>query len=80
MKTTVDIPDDLLIRAKKKAVDLRKPLRALIEDGLRMRLSAATESLGQQREVEWIIAEGGLPDGLELRDRVAMREWMGRNG
>jgi hypothetical protein len=35
MKTTVDIADDLLLRAKKQAEASRTTLRSLIEEGLR---------------------------------------------
>jgi hypothetical protein len=41
MKTTVDLPDDLLIRAKKRAAETCTPLRVLIERGLRRELSSA---------------------------------------
>ncbi len=39
MKTTVELPDDLLISAKKRAAELRCSLRTLIERGLRHELS-----------------------------------------
>ena len=35
MKTTIDIADPLLARAKRHAQKLGKPLRALVEEGLR---------------------------------------------
>ena len=35
MKTTVDIADDLLLRAKREAEASRTTLRSLIEEGLR---------------------------------------------
>ena len=40
MKTTVDIHDELLARAKRHARDTGRPLRALVEDGLRRVLSS----------------------------------------
>jgi hypothetical protein len=39
MKTTVELPDDLLVEAKKLAAELRVPLRRLVEEGLRARLA-----------------------------------------
>lgn len=42
MKTTVDLPDDLVIAAKQRAAELRQPLRALIERGLRAELGRST--------------------------------------
>ena len=35
MKTTLDIHDELLARAKRHARDTGRPLRALVEEGLR---------------------------------------------
>ncbi len=40
MKTTLELPDQLLISAKKRAAERRKPLKALVEQGLRWVLSA----------------------------------------
>lgn len=44
MKTTVEISDALLIRAKRHARKVGRPLRALIEDGLRHVLDAKPTS------------------------------------
>jgi hypothetical protein len=38
MKTTLDLDDELLVRAKAVAARERKSLTALIEEGLRLRL------------------------------------------
>ena len=40
MKTTVDIHDELLARAKRHARDSGVPLRAVVEEGLRLVLQA----------------------------------------
>ena len=40
MKTTIDIHDELLARAKRHAADTGRPLRAVVEDGLRRVLSS----------------------------------------
>ena len=42
MRTTLDIHDDLLIRAKRHAMASGRTLRAVVEDGLRMVLSASS--------------------------------------
>lgn len=39
MKTTIDIPDALLVRAKRYARRNGRPLRAVVEEGLRLVLS-----------------------------------------
>ena len=42
MKTTIDIHDELLARAKRHATETGRPLRAVVEDGLRRVLSTST--------------------------------------
>lgn len=39
MKTTVELPEQLLISAKKRATELRRTLRSLLEDALRHELA-----------------------------------------
>ncbi len=41
VKTTLDLSDELLKRAKKQARKQGKPLRALVEEGLRLALRSA---------------------------------------
>ena len=72
MKTTVEIDDELLREAKRRAVDERKPLRAIIEEGLRIRLRTAGQT-GPVR-IKWVIAEGGAPS--ESNDREAIYDWL----
>ena len=75
MKTTVEIEDALLTEAKKRAVDEHKPLRALIEEGLRWRLLAHPSA--HRSRIRWVVAEGGAPQ--EVRDRAAMYDWLRRD-
>jgi hypothetical protein len=78
MKTTVDLPDDLLIRAKKRAAETRTPLRVLIERALRRELSS-TAGGGQRRlasRIRWVTAPGGLPPGLDVSNRTALHGWI----
>ncbi len=79
MKTTVDLPDDLLIRAKKRAAETRTPLRVLIERGLRRELAARKRSTsgGAPRKIRWVVVPGGLPPGVDVSDRAALVSWMG---
>jgi len=79
-KTTVELPDDLLIEAKKRAVELRRPLRELVEEGLRAQLSRKTvRPTKAARRIRWITVEGGLPPHLDLRDRSKMHNWLRQN-
>jgi hypothetical protein len=78
MKTTVELPDDLLIAAKKRAAELRRPLRSLIEEGLRLRLRSTSPARGRRRRIRWVTSKGGLPRGLDVSSRQAMHEWIAR--
>jgi len=77
MKTTVDLPDDLIIAAKKRAAELRQPLRALIERGLRAELGrGASCDKAERRTIRWVTVAGGLPTGVNVADRAAMHDWL----
>lgn len=79
MKTTIDLPDDLFIAAKKRAAELREPLRVLVERGLRTELGRAKgRSAAKPRAVRWVTVAGGLPVGLDVADRTAMHDWLQR--
>jgi hypothetical protein len=79
MKTTVDLPDDLFIAAKKRAAELRQPLRALIERGLRAELGrGANGRKAGRRTIRWVTVAGGLPPGVDVSDRAAMHDWLRR--
>jgi len=75
MKTTIDLPDALLIAAKQRAAELRCTLRNLIERGLREELSGRRR---KRRRIRWVTVEGGLPPGLDPSDRAAMHDWLRR--
>lgn len=80
MKTTVDLPDGLLLEAKRRAAELHRPLRELIEQGLRSQLSPREPARARQRrKINWVVVEGGLPPGLDIADRGRMHEWLRRN-
>ncbi|TDJ48955.1 MAG: DUF2191 domain-containing protein [Gemmatimonadetes bacterium] len=75
MKTTLDIRDELILRAKKLARRTGRPLRAVVEDGLRMVLS--TSGRDQTYELpDCSVGDPDAPDPLEalswhdLRDEI----------
>ena len=76
MKTTIDIPDALMIRAKKRAVELRRPLRELVIEGLRARLGDKATSLSspKQRSIRWVVVQGGVPPNIDLSDRTSLQK------
>lgn len=80
MKTTVELPDDLLIAAKKRADEMRRPLRSLIEEGLRMRLEAHAQAKPRpKKRLRWPTVPGGVPADLDLSDRAKMHDWLRLN-
>ncbi len=76
MKTTIELPDALLVAAKKKAAELRVPLRVLIEDGLRARMTDRGRQTRCRRRIRWVTVPGGVPKGLDIRNRTAMYDWL----
>jgi hypothetical protein len=66
MKTTLDIDDELLIRAKAASARERKSLTALIEEGLRLRLRRPHSS-GRKTgsPIPTFVAKGGLVAGVD---------------
>ena len=78
MKTTLDLPDELLIEAKKRAAEERRPLRALVEEGLRLVLRKP-EGRQRKRQVRLVTVKGGLAPDLDISSREAMYEWLEKN-
>ncbi len=64
MKTTIDIHDELLARAKRHARNTGRPLRAVVEDGLRQVL-AAPASRNRYRLPDLSTGHAGEEDPLE---------------
>jgi hypothetical protein len=80
MKTTVEIPDELLIAAKKHAAESRRPLRAVLEEALRLQLARKKPAAARTRHkgFRWVVAQGGLPPAVNVADRQSMHEWLRR--
>ena len=76
MKTTLDLPDDLFIAVKRRAADDRSTVRAIVERRLRaeLRTPKARAKRAGRPAIKWITVDGGLPPGLDLRDRAAMHD------
>lgn len=68
MKTTLDLPDHLLIQAKQEAVRRRTTLRALFEEGLRA-------VLGKDRPARPFKLRKATFRGRGLRPEVAAGSW-----
>jgi len=79
MKTTVELPEELLVAAKKRAADERTTLKEILVAGLRRELSRPVRKKGgRKRPIRWVMVKGGLPPGLDVSDRVKMHEWIRR--
>ncbi len=78
MKTTIDLPDELFVAAKKRAADERRPLRDLVASGLRAELRSPARSRRKGKAIGWVTVKGGLPPGVDVADREAMHEGLRR--
>jgi hypothetical protein len=78
MKTTIELPDELFVAAKRRAAEDRTTLRAIVERGLRAQLRRRDRPPSRRRRaaIRWVTVNGGLPRGLDLRDRAAMHDWL----
>jgi len=73
MKTTVDIADDLLLRAKREAEASQTTLRSLIEEGLRELL--ARKALAKHKPIKPVTFRGrGLQPGFGGEGWDAIRD------
>jgi hypothetical protein len=74
MRTTMDISDDLLRKAKRRAADEQVPLREVVEAALRRYLSGKTP--GGRYKLRWKVERGTLQSGVNLDDRDALFDLM----
>ena len=80
MKTTIELPGDLFVAAKKRAAESRTTQRALVERGLRRELRGDRRSAPAARSsIRWVTVDGGLPPGVGPDDRASMSDWIRRN-
>ena len=74
MRTTMDLSDELMRRAKKKAADDGVPLRDVIEDALRRYLTEKPGATGYK--FRWTTEKGALMPGVDLDDRDSLFDIM----
>lgn len=74
MKTTIDIHDELLARAKQHAKDIGQPLRAVVEDGLRQVLARVTSSRRPYKLPDLRVGNPAAADPLEGFSWPELRE------
>jgi hypothetical protein len=74
-RTTVRLPEDLLVRAKQKAAAEHRTLTSLIEEGLRTILAVPRQTKRARRLLPRIsVARGGLVPGIDLTNLSTLQE------
>ena len=78
MKTTLDIDDELLVKAKAVAARERKSLTALIEEGLRLRLRGRRALVsGRSQPLPVYRGKSGLAKGIDPTSNRSMLDAAG---
>ena len=77
-KTTVELPEDLVVAAKRQAAERRTTLRSLVERGLRTELRRGRAPRARRTPIRWVTVDGGLPDGLDIGNRAALMDRLRR--
>jgi hypothetical protein len=77
MKTTLDMDDELLRRAKREAAAAGMTLRSFVEEALRAKLLPATPRREPFKLVLPIV-EGRRPPAVDIADRDALYDLMER--
>jgi len=78
MKTTIDLPDDLLLAAKRQALESGRTLRELVSRGLRHELAAPARPRRKRAAFRLVTVRGDLAPGLDLESREAMHDFLRR--
>jgi hypothetical protein len=78
MRTTVRIKDELLKRAKKRALDEGRTLTSLIEDSLTLILAERKPVSSKRVHLPVSEATGGVLPGVDLNRSCDLEEVMGK--
>jgi hypothetical protein len=65
MRTTVDLPDELLAQARSRAADEGTTLTALLADGLRLRLARRVPAASARRPLPTSRNRGGMQPWID---------------
>lgn len=79
MRTTIDLPDDLIAEAKQRAAREHRSLSEVVGDAVRSSFSRTAAADRQAVELPTFDG-GGLQPGVELDDSAALLELMERGG
>jgi hypothetical protein len=81
VKTTIELPDDLLIAAKERAAETRTTFKRMLERGLRRELQGEKNQKPRKgQKIRLLTVDGGSPPGLDISDREKMHDWLEANG
>ena len=78
MRTTVDLPDDLLAEAKQRATREGRSLSDVVGDAVRSSFARA-EAADREQVPLPTFGEGGLQPGVDLDDSAALVDLMERD-
>ena len=77
MRITVELPDDVLLAAKRKELESGTTLRDIIQRALRRELMHVSGQPARgPRRIRGVTSAGGLPPDLDISDRSKMWDWM----
>ena len=79
MRTTLDIPDEVLASAKRRAIEDKSTLTEIVEKALRVYVSPGR---GRRRRVmkKWVVVKGSRLPHVDVSDRDRLFEVMERAG
>jgi hypothetical protein len=78
VRTTIDLRDELLRRAKKRAAEEGVPLKTVFEAALQAHLSGKPSDAGYK--LRWRTEKGHLMPGVRLEDRDSLLDLMEDRG
>jgi Arc/MetJ family transcription regulator len=76
MRTTINLPDDLLTRVKKMAAEGRTTVTAFVEEALREKLGRRREKARSGAVRLTTYGKAGLQPGVDLDDSAALLDLM----
>jgi len=76
MRTTINLPDELILRAKKAALDADTTLTAVISNALREALAKRSQKATKKKFKVITYGKGGTYPGVDLDDTSAVLDLM----
>jgi hypothetical protein len=80
MRTTINLPDELIIQIKKLAAASHSTLTAVIEDALREALARRRHASRREQVILKTYGKRGLLPGVDIDDTASMLDLMESSG